>query len=98
MRSPRAICALAAALVIALAFGGSSDIALYAMPLLVVGSLLLTGRFVGEERILALRAAPVARPRRAASRRWAPARPARARSLFARAPRTLRGPPACFSI
>jgi hypothetical protein len=65
----------------------------WAGPLIIVASLLLTGRFVGEERILAARLA-----------RLAPARPARARwsrrhavalvSLLARAPRSERGPPA----
>ena len=67
---------LAAALAVAVVAGGASDIALYALPLLVLAALLLTGRFVGEERILAIwRGIRMGRTRKGA-RRWPPARPA----------------------
>ena len=42
--------------------GAGSGVALFALPLVVIGALLVSGRFVGEERILALaRALDVAR-------------------------------------
>lgn len=69
-------------------------LALHLLPFFAVAALLVRGRFVGEERILARRLASIAPVRRRAeARRWAPARPARVASLFARSPRTLRGPP-----
>jgi len=89
---------LAAALGVAVVTGGASDIALYALPFLVLVALLLTGRFVGEERILAIRRGiRVGRARRGV-RRWQAARPAHGRSLFARAPRSFRGPPAVIAV
>jgi hypothetical protein len=64
----------------------------WAVPLLVVASLLLTGRYVGEDRILAARATA---PRvRAPKVRWSRRHAAAVVSLLERAPRTLRGPPA----
>jgi len=94
MRSRALIVALGLSLG-SLAAVSSFHTALHALPFVAVLALLLCGRFVGEERILARRA-PTAAPRlrRARSRRWAPARPARVSSLFARSPRTFRGPPA----
>ena len=85
---------LAAAAVV----GGDISVALYALPLLALAALLLNGRFVGEERILALHQTRGDRPpRRAAARRWGAARPARVPSLHARAPRSFRGPPAAIA-
>jgi hypothetical protein len=65
----------------------------WAAPLLVVASLLLTGRYVGEERILAAREAraPLAR---AAKVRWSRRHAAALVSLLERTPRSPRGPPA----
>jgi hypothetical protein len=74
---------------------GALDVALYAAPFLVIAALLLSGRFIGEERILAAyRSLP--RARRAASS-WPrlPARPLS--SALERAPWSLRGPPAVLS-
>jgi hypothetical protein len=65
----------------------------WAVPLLVVASLLLTGRYVGEERILAARAARAPRVR-AAKVLWSRRHAAALVSLLERAPRSLRGPPA----
>jgi hypothetical protein len=97
MRSHRALIALVVVLAALLAAGVT--VALFALPVMVILALLMTGRFVGEERILALRAARLApQPRRTPAPRWRPARPAQGRSLFARAPRTFRGPPASFTI
>lgn len=88
----------ALALVIGMAAGGLSgalDVALYAAPFLVIATLLLSGRFIGEERILAAyRALPPAR-RVAAAWPRLPARPLS--SALERAPWSLRGPPAVFS-
>jgi hypothetical protein len=63
-------------------------------PFLLVAGVLLAGRFPGEDRIIARRAAaPVARLRPA--RRSRPLRRERAlASIVARGPRQLRGPPA----
>jgi hypothetical protein len=73
---------------------GGAGFALSALPFLALVALLVSGRFVGEERILAFhreRRAPLRR--RPTAARWHRPRPPRVRSLFARSPRTLRGPP-----
>jgi len=85
----------ALALVVGTAAGGvpgALDVALYAAPFLVIAALLLSGRFIGEERILAAyRALPSAR-RVVVS--W-PRLPSLALGLaLERAPWSLRGPPA----
>jgi hypothetical protein len=94
MRSRALIFALALSLG-ALTAVSSVHMALHALPFCAVLALLLCGRFVGEERILARRL-PAAPPRlrRARARRWTADRPARVSSLFARSPQALRGPPA----
>ena len=89
MRSRRAHIALLVLLVALLAV--SATAALFALPVLAILALLSAGRYVGEERILARRERTPRR--RAAARRWRPARPDGVRSLLARTPRTLRGPP-----
>jgi hypothetical protein len=73
---------------------GVTDLALYSAPLLLIVCLLLGGRFVGEERIVARWRA--ARPRRRASlrRHWPRTRERALASLLERSPRQLRGPPA----
>src|SRR3954447_2930600 len=72
---------------------GAPDLGLALAPVLLVFGLLVCGRYVGEERILALRRAVRAQLRRAPRRlpRPAPARPPA--SLLHRRPRTGRGPP-----
>lgn len=92
--------ALGAAFVLALAVvnvatgkAGAVEMLLYAAPFLAVAALLLSGRYVAEDRILRVyRALPRARRRRPA--RW----PARRELPFSvaleRAPWSLRGPPA----
>jgi hypothetical protein len=81
------ILVLAAALLIA-AMGP------WAAPLLIVASLLLTGRYVGEERILSARRARVAPRARALRARWSRRNATALVSLLERAPRSPRGPPA----
>jgi hypothetical protein len=63
-------------------------------PLLVVAGLLLSGRFVGEERILARLSALAPKRRLAPRRRWSHLRDRALTSLLARGIRHLRGPPA----
>ena len=81
MRTQRALLALlgCAALMVAAAQGmtGVSQLALYAGPFLVLLGLLLSGRFVGEEAILARRTRPTGPRLRPVRRRWAalPERP-----------------------
>jgi hypothetical protein len=103
VRSPRRLAlligaAFALALVVGAAAAGVSgalDVALYAAPFLVIAALLLSGRFIGEERILAVyRSLP--RARRAVAS-W-PRLPSLAlSSALERAPWSLRGPPAVLS-
>jgi hypothetical protein len=86
----------AAAVLLAAVMGatGSFELLLYGGPLLLITGLLLSGRFIGEERILARRAAaPAPRPR-AARQSWAWLRELPFASLLERSPRLLRGPPA----
>lgn len=100
VHSPRRVAlsigaAFALALVVGLAAGGVSgalDVALYAAPFLVIAALLLSGRFIGEERILAAYRA-LARPRRVATS-WPRLRSRPFVSALERAPWSLRGPPA----
>jgi hypothetical protein len=86
--------AAAAAVAVVQGLTGLTDLTLYAAPLLLIVTLLLGGRFVGEERILARWGA--ARPRRRASaqRRWTHARDRALTSLLECGTCTLRGPPA----
>ena len=66
----------------------------WAAPLIVVATLLLTGRYVGEERILAAVAKARAPLARAAKALWSRRHAAALVSLLERAPRSPRGPPA----
>ena len=86
----------AAAVVLAAAMGvtGATELILYGGPLLIIAGLLLSGRFIGEERILARRAAPAAPRLRAARQTWARLREHELASLLERSPRLQRGPPA----
>lgn len=89
---------IVAVVVLAVLLMAAAGFALFALPFLVIVALLATGRYIGEELILASRGGTVPRPRRAVARRWHPVRPGRVRSLFARAPRTFRGPPAFAAV
>ena len=85
----------AAAVLLAAVMGatGSFELVLYGGPLLFLAGLLLSGRFIGEERILARRAAPAPRLR-AARQTWARLCERPLASLLERSPSLLRGPPA----
>ena len=68
-----------------------TELLFYAAPFLVMLCLLVAGRFIGEEKILARR---VAKPRlRPAKRRWTAARSLALVSLLERSTLLLRGPP-----
>jgi hypothetical protein len=102
MRTQRALLALlgCAALVVMGMQGltGDSQLALYAAPFLLLLGLLLSGRFIGEEVILARRIRVAARRPRPLPRRWAtlPERPLA--SLLERSARLERGPPAALGF
>ncbi len=72
---------------------GAAEVVLFAAPFLLIAALLLSGRYVGEDRILAARRTPPP-ARRRRTQRW-PSRPERPfSSALERAPWSLRGPPA----
>jgi hypothetical protein len=91
--------ALATLCVAAQALTGVSELALYMTPAFLLTALLLSGRYVGEERIVARWRAAVAiarRPRRRAAR-WR-ALPVRAlRSQHLEGSFAVRGPPAVLA-
>ncbi len=97
MRTPRALLLLlgSAAVAIAAAQGlaGLGDLAFYAAPFLIVLGLLLSGRFIGEQAILARRRPAPARLRPVRAR-WSLVRERPLASLLERSTRLLRGPPA----
>src|SRR4051812_39502384 len=96
MRTPRTLLLLlgCAALALAAAQGltGTQELVFYAGPFLLLVGLLLSGRFLGEDAILARRACPP-RPR-PAPRHWTPVVEHALASLLERSTRQLRGPPA----
>src|SRR4051795_3153521 len=96
MRTPRALLVIlgCAALAIAAVQGltGTQELVFYAGPFLLLIGLLLSGRFIGEEAILARHAVPPARPR-PVRRHWSPVRERPLASLLERSTRQLRGPP-----
>ena len=88
--------ALAALCVAVQAVTGVSELALYLTPLFLIAALLLSGRYLGEERIVARWRAAVAvlrRPRRRAVR-WRPRAVAALRSQLLPGSFAVRGPPA----
>ncbi len=98
MRTPRSLliglgCA-ALALSAVQGLTGMQDLVFYAGPFLLQVGLLLSGRFIGEDAILARRPSPV-RPR-PASRHWTPVLEHALASLLERSTRQLRGPPAAL--
>ena len=71
----------------------ATELLFYAAPFLLVLCLLLSGRYIGEQAILARRTAPRRPRRRPASRRRPAARERPLASLLERSARLLRGPP-----
>jgi hypothetical protein len=74
---------------------GAAEVALFAAPFLLIAGLLLSGRYVGEDRILAARRTPPP-ARRGRAQRWPTRRELPFSSALERAPRSLRGPPAAL--
>jgi hypothetical protein len=99
MRTPRALLLLLGCAALALTavqgLTGMQDLVFYAGPFLLVLGLLLSGRFIGEQAILARRPAPPRR--RPASRCWRAVLEHALASLLERSTRRLRGPPAAVS-
>ena len=91
--------ALAALCVAAQAVTGVSSLALYMTPVFLIAALLLSGRYVGEDRIVARWRAAVAvarRPRRHAAR-WRPRQVLALRSQHLEGSFAVRGPPAALA-
>jgi hypothetical protein len=89
-----AMTALALACAGAQALLGEPELVLYLTPVLLLGGLLLCGRYVGEERIVARWRRAVSAVARRAPRSLPRPVPTRAPvSLLARRPRLERGPP-----
>jgi hypothetical protein len=98
MGGPRAHFLLLAFAAVAAWVVGGSDVVLYLAPFLLVAGLLLSGRYVGEERILAFRRARgVPKLLAALARGWSSLHELPLAALIERTPRTLRGPPALAS-
>lgn len=96
MRTPRALLLFLGCAALALAavqgLTGMQELVFYAGPFLLLIGLLLSGHFIGEDAILARRAAaPRLRP---AARRWSPVLERSLASLLQRGTQQLRGPPA----
>ena len=96
MRTPRALLLILGCAALALTalqgLTGMQELVFYGGPFLLLIGLLLSGRFIGEEAILARRVVAPARPR-PACRRWSPVRERPLASLLERSTRQLRGPP-----
>jgi hypothetical protein len=87
--------ALAALCVAVQGVTGVSELALYLTPAFLLAALLLSGRYVGEERIVARWRAAVAvrRPRRRTRVRWRPRAVSALRSQLLEGSFGVRGPP-----
>jgi hypothetical protein len=93
-----ALLALAAVMIALLqAVTGATEVVLYAGPLLLVFGFLVSGRYLGEERILARRLRTSAPGRARVVQRWARNRERPLVSLVARRATPLRGPPAALA-
>jgi hypothetical protein len=85
--------ALAAACAALQAVTGISDLALTLTPLFLLAALLLSGRYLGEERIVARWHATTRRPPRRRAQRWRPRPVLPLRSIVAPGSVGVRGPP-----
>jgi hypothetical protein len=87
--------ALAVLTAVAQGMSGVTELALYLTPLFLIAALLLSGRYVAEDRIVRRwrRAVPPRRARRVRSR-WAALAEAPPVSRLGHGPRPQRGPPA----
>ena len=81
------------------AFTGVSELTLCLTPLFLIAALLLSGRYIGEDRIVARRhgASSGHRGRVAAPQRWRPRAVLALRSVFLQGSFGVRGPPASLA-
>ena len=96
MRTPRALLLILGCAALALTalqgLTGMQELVFYGGPFLLLIGLLLSGRFIGEEAILARHASPAPKLR-PLPKRWVPVRERPLTSLLERSTRQLRGPP-----
>jgi hypothetical protein len=96
MRTPRALLVLLGCASLALAavqgLTGMQELVFYAGPFLLLIGLLLSGRFIGEDAILARRPQALVRLR-PLPKHWSPVLERPLVSLLERSTRQLRGPP-----
>jgi hypothetical protein len=96
MRTPRALLVILGCAALALTalqgLTGMQELVFYGGPFLLLIGLLLSGRFIGEDAILARQARPAVKLRPVA-KRWSPVRERPLASLLERSTRQLRGPP-----
>jgi hypothetical protein len=90
--------ALVVACAAAQAFTGIDELTICLTPLFLIAALLLSGRYIGEERIVA-RWRGTARPQRSRRRtqRWRPRAVLALRSVFLQGSFGVRGPPASLA-
>jgi hypothetical protein len=90
--------ALAAACVAVQAITGVDQLALYLTPLFLIAALLLSGRYIAEDRIVARwRAGPRAARPRLRAQRWRPRAVIALRSVLEQGSFGVRGPPAALA-
>jgi len=96
MRTPRTLLLILGCAALALTalqgLTGMQELVFYGGPFLLLIGLLLSGRFIGEDAILARHAGPAPKPR-PLPKRWSPVRERPLASLLERSTRQLRGPP-----
>lgn len=90
--------ALAALAAVLQAVTGVGQLALYLTPLFLIAALLLSGHYLGEERIVARWRASAPPPlRRRGAQRWRPRAVLPLRSVFEHGSFGVRGPPALLA-
>jgi len=90
--------ALAALAAVLQAVTGIGQLALYLTPLFLIAALLLSGHYLGEDRIVARwRASGPPRPRRRSAQRWRPLAVLPLRSVLELGSFGVRGPPALLA-
>ncbi len=90
--------ALVVACAAAQAFTGVNELTLCLTPLFLIAALLLSGRYIGEDRIVARRHGAARPPRsRRRTQRWRPRAVLALRSVFLQGSFGVRGPPASLA-
>jgi hypothetical protein len=92
-----ALTALAALVALAQGMSGVTELALYLTPLFLIAALLLSGRYVAEDRIVRRRMRPAPRLKRERGR-WPAVATLPLPSRLDRRPRPQRGPPALAAV